>query len=304
MSKIRNRKYIPWLFHLPTLITLFAITMVPFVYVVILSFRAYSLAIPRFHGQFVGLTNYAKLLFSDNRFWGSLSITAEFCLVVVSIELILGMGIATLLNQKIRGRRIFTCLIMIPMMLAPVTVGLIWRFLLNAEFGIVSYFLKISGIDLKLGLLGAKETALFTVMFIDIWEWTPFMTLVMLAGLRSVPLEPVEAARIDGATGLQVFRYIALPLIKPLIVVAILLRSIDSFKIFDQVYILTGGGPGSTTELASMYAYRITFKNWNMGYGAAVVLMLFLIVLLFTNFFYSVTQKRKMPPDRPTGLLP
>jgi len=304
MSKIRNKKYIPWLFHLPTLITLFMITMVPFIYVVILSFRAYSLAIPRFHGQFVGLANYAKLLFNDNRFWGSLLITAEFCLVVVSIELILGMGIATLLNQKIRGRRIFTCLIMIPMMLAPVTVGLMWRFLLNAEFGIVSYFIKILGIDLKAGLLGAKETALFTIMVIDIWEWTPFATLIMLAGLRSVPLEPVEAARIDGATGLQIFRHIALPLTKPLIVVAVLLRSIDSFKIFDQVYILTGGGPGSTTELVSMYAYRITFKNWNMGYGAAVVLILFLIVWLFTNFFYSVTQKRKMPPGRPRGLLP
>jgi len=297
MPKIRKKgKWVPWLFHLPTLITLLMVTMLPFIYVVILSFRAYSFAIPRFHGQFIGLANYVKL-FEDGLFWQSLFITIKFCIVVVLIELMLGIGIATLLNQITSGRRIFSSLIMVPMMLAPVTVGLIWRFLLNAEFGIVSYIIKLLGIHLKSGLLGAKETALFTVMFIDIWEWTPFMALITLAGLQSIPKEPIEAAQIDGATGLQIFRYITLPLLKPLIVIGILLRSIDSFKIFDQIYILTGGGPGSVTEVASMYAYRVNFKNWDMGYGAATVLILFLVILLFTNLFYSFTQKKEMLPN-------
>ena len=276
------------------MVILMSITLVPFLFALNLSFRAYSLARPGYEGQFIGLDNFRQLLNDDPLFWKSIFITLRFVIVVVTVELFLGLGIATLLNQKIWGRRFFTSIIIVPMMLAPVVVGLIWRFLLNAEFGIVSYFIKKLGIHLERGLLGSTDTALPTVMFIDIWQWTPFMTLIMLAALQALPREPVEAAQIDGASSIQIFRYITLPLIKPLIFVAILLRSIDSFKLFDTVFILTGGGPSFATELASIYAYRINFKYWNMGYGSSIVLILFLIVLICTEFFFFFTQREKL----------
>ena len=278
-------------FHLPTMVTLMVITLIPFLFALNLSFRAYSLARPGYEGQFIGLDNFRKLLNKDPLFWESILITLRFVLVVVMVELFLALGIATLLNQKIWGRRFFTSIIIVPMMIAPVVVGLVWSFLLNAEFGIVPYAIKKLGVHLERGLLGSVNTALPTVMFIDVWQWTPFMTLIMLAALRALPQEPVEAAQIDGATGLQIFRYITLPLIKPLIFVAILLRSIDSFKLFDTVFILTGGGPSFATELASIYAYRINFRYWNMGYGSSVVLILFLIVLIGTEIFFFLTQR-------------
>lgn len=292
MEKRRSAEL--FLFHLPTMITLMAITLIPFLFALNLSFRAYSLARPGYEGQFIGLDNFRKLLNEDPLFWESILITLRFVAVAVTLELILGLSIATLLNQKIWGRRFFTSIIIVPMMIAPVVVGLIWSFLLNAEFGVVSYAIKKLGVHLERALLGSVNTALPTVMFIDVWQWTPFMTLILLAGLRALPIEPVEAAQIDGASGLQIFYYITLPLIKPLIFVAILLRSIDSFKLFDSVFILTGGGPAFATELASIYAYRINFKYWNMGYGSAMVLILFLIVLIGIEFFFFFTQREKL----------
>jgi multiple sugar transport system permease protein len=289
MKRKKFAKLFP--FHLPTMVTLMVITLIPFLFALNLSFRAYSLARPGYEGQFIGLDNFRKLLNEDPLFWESILITLRFVLVVVTLELFLGLGIGTLLNQKIWGRRFFTSIIIVPMMIAPVVVGLVWSFLLNAEFGIVSYAIRKVGVHLERGLLGSVNTALPTVMFIDVWQWTPFMTLIMLAALRALPREPVEAAQIDGASGLQVFRYITLPLIKPLIFVAILLRSIDSFKLFDTVFILTGGGPSFATELASIYAYRINFRYWNMGYGSSVVLILFLIVLICTEAFFFFTQR-------------
>lgn len=278
-------------FHLPTMITLVIIAMVPFLFALNLSFRAYSLAIPGYKGQFIGLDNFRELLNEDPLFWKSIFMTIRFVVVVVVIEFILGLGIAMLLNQNIWGRRFFTSIIIIPMMIAPVVVGLIWRFLLSAEFGIISYVIKKLGMHLERGLLGSVHTALPTVMFIDVWQWTPFMTLILLAGLRALPREPVEAAQIDGANGIQIFRYITIPLVKPLIFVAVLLRSIDSFKLFDTIFILTGGGPSFATELGSIYAYRVNFMYWNMGYGSALVLILFLIVLVCTEFFFFFTQR-------------
>jgi len=130
-------------------------------------------------------------------------------------------------------------------------------------------------------------------MAIDIWQWTPFVFLIMLAGLHSLPKEPYEAAQVDGANKWQIFRRVTLPLLKPLIVITLLLRIIDAFRTFDQVYILTGGGPGNATDLIGMFAYRVNFKIWNLGYGASVVLVIFLLILIVTAFFYAVTQKKE-----------
>jgi len=214
-------------------------------------------------------------------------------IVVVGIEFLLGFALALLLNRDFRGKRVLVSLAVVPMMIAPVAVGLMWRVALNYELGIVTYLIRSVGIPLKEALLGTSATALPTLMVIDIWQWTPFIFLIMLAGLHGLPKEPYEAAQVDGASKWQIFRMLTLPLLKPLIVIALLLRVIDAFKTFDQVYILTGGGPGNVTDLVCMFAYRINFKVYNLGYGASVVLVIFLMILIVTALFYTVTQKKE-----------
>jgi len=229
----------------------------------------------------------------DGEFWHSMGITVIFLIVVVGVEFLLGFGLALLLNREFWGKRSLVSLAVVPMMIAPVAVGLMWRVALNYELGIITYLIKGVGIPLKEALLGTSATALPTLMIIDIWQWTPFIFLIMLAGLHSLPKEPYEAAQVDGASRFQIFRLVTLPLLKPLIIIALLLRVIDAFKTFDQVYILTGGGPGNATDLVCMFAYRVNFKLWNLGYGASVVIVIFILILIVTALFYTLTQKKE-----------
>ena len=288
-----KRKYTGYLLLLPTLALLAFLSLVPFIYAFNLSLRDLNLRIPRLAGQFVGVDNFRYLMREDSEFWHSMGITVLFLVVVVSIEFVAGFALALLLNREFKGKRIVVSLAVIPMMIAPIAVGLMWRVALNYELGIVTYLLKSIGIPMKEALLGTSATALPTLMVIDIWQWTPFIFLIMLAGLHSLPKEPYEAAQVDGASKWKIFRLVTLPLLKPLIIIALLLRVIDAFKTFDQVYILTGGGPGNATDLVCMFAYRTNFKIWNLGYGAGVVLVIFLIILIVTAFFYAVTQKKE-----------
>lgn len=290
---VLKRKYTGYLLLLPTLALLAFLSLVPFIYAFNLSLRDLNLRIPRLAGQFVGVDNFRYLMREDSEFWHSMGITVLFLVVVVSIEFVAGFALALLLNREFKGKRIVVSLAVIPMMIAPVAVGLMWRVALNYELGIVTYLLKSIGIPMKEALLGTSATALATLMVIDIWQWTPFIFLIILAGLHSLPKEPYEAAQVDGASKWKIFRLVTLPLLKPLIIIALLLRVIDAFKTFDQVYILTGGGPGNATDLVCMFAYRTNFKIWNLGYGAAVVLVIFLVILIVTAFFYAVTQKKE-----------
>jgi len=288
-----KRKYTGYLLLLPTLALLAFLSLVPFIYAFNLSLRDLNLRIPRLAGQFVGVDNFRYLMREDAEFWHSMGITVLFLVVVVSIEFVAGFALALLLNREFKGKRVVVSLAVIPMMIAPIAVGLMWRVALNYELGIVTYLLKSIGVPMKEALLGTSATALATLMVIDIWQWSPFIFLIILAGLHSLPKEPYEAAQVDGASKWKIFRLVTLPLLKPLIIIALLLRVIDAFKTFDQVYILTGGGPGNATDLVCMFAYRTNFKIWNLGYGAAVVLVIFLVILIVTAFFYAVTQKKE-----------
>jgi multiple sugar transport system permease protein len=288
---VLRRKYTGYLLLTPTLALLVFLSIIPFVYALILSLRHLNLKIPRVSGQFAGLENYRHLMREDAEFWHSLGITVLFVVLVVGIEFLLGFALALLLNREFKGKRILVSLAVVPMMIAPVAVGLMWRVALNYELGIVTYLIKSIGIPLKEALLGTSATALPTLMAIDIWQWTPFIFLIMLAGLHGLPKEPYEAAQVDGASRWQIFRLVTLPLLKPLIIIALLLRVIDAFKTFDQVYILTGGGPGNATDLVCMFAYRINFNIWNLGYGASVVIVIFILILIVTALFYTFTQK-------------
>ena len=154
-------------------------------------------------------------------------------------------------------------------------------------------FKEYSGVSLENALLGSSTTVFLTIAIMDVWQWMPFMFLIMLAGLTGLPKDPYEAAQVDGATDLQIFRFLTMPILKPLMIVGLLLRTIDAFKTFDQVWILTGGGPGNATELATIYAYRTNFRMWNLGYGAAVALVIFFFVIVITAIFYNLTQKKE-----------
>lgn len=290
---MRKRKYAGYLLLSPALIILILLSIVPFVYAINMSLRSLNLKMSGMSGQFVGLDNFRYLMRNDSEFWHSLMITILFVIVVVTVEFILGFMLALLLNRDFKGKRVLVSLAVIPMTMAPVAVGLIWSVSLNYELGIITYLVKSIGIPLKDALLGTTATALPTLMFIDIWQWTPFMFLIMLAGLHGLPKEPYEASEVDGASRWQTFRMLTLPLLKPLIIIAVLLRFIDAFKTMDQVYVLTGGGPGNATDIISIYAFRTNFKIWNLGYGASGVLVIFIIILIATALFYAFANKEQ-----------
>ena len=286
----------------PSLVLLLLILVGPFFYMVGASFTDLSFSIPGRDGNFVGFDNYRRLVRDDPVFWSSFLLTLRFVVWAVVVEFVLGFALALLLYHHVRRRRFLLTGLLVPMMLAPVAVGLIWKLLLQGDFGMLTYYLRAVGvIDVRTALLSSPDLVLATIVAIDVWQWTPFVTLVMLAGLLSLPREPFEAAVMDGARPYQVFRDVTLPLLRPIVALVLLLRGIDAFKEFDKVFILTGGGPGSATELLSIYAYRVNFKNWDLGYGAVCAFMVYLVVLILCSVFYKAAfwgQGRKRAGGR------
>ena len=273
---------------IPSILLLLVILVGPFLYMVWTGFTDLHFALPGREGSFVGFDNFRRLMREDDIFWHSFMLTLKFVLWVVIIEFIVGFGLALLLFHFIQRRRLFLTLLLVPMMLAPVAVGLIWKLLLQGDFGMVTYYLRLIGvIDERTAILSDSSLVLPAIMLIDLWQWTPFVTLIMLAGLLSLPREPYEAAVMDGAGPLQLFKDVTLPLLRPIIALVLLLRGIDAFKEFDKVFILTGGGPGIATELLSIYTYRVNFKDWDLGYGAVCAFMVYLVVLILCAVFYK-----------------
>jgi len=277
---------------LPALIVLVGISVFPFIYCVYTSLHFYDLTKPARGTPWIGLTNYS-LLINDVRFWHSLKITLYFIAGGVSIELALGYIIASLLNE-IKVRNILLPLFLISMIIPPVVVGLIWRLMYDHTLGIINYFLKSVGF-LPQPWLGSKSLAMLSIIITDVWEWTPLMALILLAGLQSLPQEPYEAAKIDGAGMWSILRYITLPMLKPIILVALLLRTMDAFKWFDTIYIMTSGGPGIATETASLYSYLIAFNFFNIGKGSAFSIIMIATVILFCMFYIRmITGKERV----------
>jgi multiple sugar transport system permease protein len=275
------------LFLVPALILLLLILVVPFGLMVWTSLTDLSFALPDRDGNFVGFDNFRRLM-RDPIFWQSFALTMTFVIGAVAVEFVLGFALALLFRHQLRRQGIVLTLFLIPMMLAPVAIGLIWKLLLQGDFGMLTHYLRAAGIiDLRTALLSEPDLVLPTIMLIDVWQWTPFVTLVLLAGLLSLPREPYEAAVMDGARPWQIFRDVTLPMLRPIIALVILLRAIDAFKEFDKVFILTGGGPGIATELLSIYTYRMSFRDWDLGYGAACAFMVYLVVLIMCSVFYK-----------------
>lgn len=277
---LRKAKFGGYGWLLPMLIFLAAFELWPFLVMLDQSVHSLSYTQPAMNGQFVGLANYRKLVF-DADFFHSLRMTLLFLAVALPVEFLLGLGFAVLLSYHLGLKRFIVPLILVPMILAPIVVGLTARLNLNPDFGIIGIILRDLGFA-RGGVFADGTSAFLTIAAVDVWQWTPFLVMIFLAAIVSMPREPYEAAEVEGATRWQLFRHITFPLLQPIIVVALLLRLTDAFKTFDQVFIMTGGGPGVSTELATIFAYKVNFAFWNLGYGSAVVALLFFISFILT----------------------
>lgn len=284
---ISGEKGLPFFFLFPSFVLFFGILIIPLAITVYYSFLDYDLSNPSSKGEFIALSNFRHLLHDDATFNTSVANTLKFMAVGIVVELIVGFCLAVLLHQVTpKTRRWFVSFIIIPMMLAPVTVGLVWLFLLNNDYGIIPYILRTLNIGGTSPLLSSIDMAFWTVRAVDLWEWTPFMTLMFLAGLSSLPKAPFEAAEVDQLSNWLKVRYLVIPMLAPIFFIAIFIRLIETFKVFDIVHILTGGGPGTVTETVSTYAYRVVFEYQKYGYGGAQLIVLdYLIILLCVGFF-------------------
>ena len=280
-----------WVCLVPVLVFLAIVAVAPTTAAIIDSFRELSLLSFGARGEFIGFENYRELLSSDKKFFTAVWHTCLFVVVVVPIEFCGGLAIALWINREFRGRRLILTLIMIPTVIAPIVVGLIWYLFFLPTFGLFTQGLNDLGLFRDTGVFSTPESALAVLMLIDIWEWTPFVMLILLAGLSAMPKAPIEAATLDGASRRQILWYVQIPLLRPLIVIALLLRSIDASKIFDTVYVLTGGGPGDSTEMVTTFAHRTSFMTWNLGYGAAICLVLAFASLVMAAIFYRVVAR-------------
>ncbi len=276
---------------IPLLCVLLGLTLYPFGYMVYMSFFRYSLASWE-KPQFIGLGNYRDIL-SDRTAASSVDFTLLLLAVAVPLEIVLGLLIAFLLRDTF-GERIFRGAILTPMMVPAVVAGIAWKMLYNFEFGPVNYFLSLLGFS-KVSWLGTQFFSRLGVILIDVWQWTPFVFLVLYAGLQSIPRDVVEAGLVDGASGFSTMRYIELPLLRPLLFVVLIIRVIDALKIFDIVYMVTFGGPGSSTHSYSFYIYKVGVSfGWDVGYASALSVFLLVAVALLTNLLIRMLRLKEI----------
>ena len=296
----RRSRRLPWTgvaFVAPAALFLGIVLGFPVLYLLRHSLNRENFALPELGSRFIGLGNYARLLHTAE-FWHSTGVTAVIVVSAVSTEFVLGLGIALLLQRALAGQRLLVALILVPSMMMPIAVGLVWRFMLDDGYGMVAYYLGLVHLTGPTGLvpgsiLGSAHTALASVVVTDVWEWTPFMALILLAGLQSLPLEPFEAAAVDGATSWQEFWLITLPLLRRATIVALLIRFADAMRILDIVFVMTNGGPANATETAQLYSYKVGFQRFDIGLAfAQVVLVASATVVVCGLIFARVARDR------------
>lgn len=272
---------------LPAVIYLFLLIIYPLIYSIQVSLTTLNLARPSYRTEFIGLGNFAELV-KDPIFFQAIRNTFVLTALSVSAELILGFIIARIffigVSLELKGIGFLRTVYMLPMMITPIVWGLVWVYIFNPTLGIGNYFLSLLGI-VPVSWFGDVHIALYSIIFINVWEWTPFMMLLCLAGLSTIPPQLFEAAKVDGSKWYQNIFHIELPLIKRVIVIGLLMRIMDNFRAFDLIYVTTAGGPGTSTETLSVFAYRQAFQYWNMGYGTAIAIFTLILVIVLAQAF-------------------
>ncbi len=286
-----GRRKVSYTMISPTFLILLFLAIGPLVFMFFNAFRAWKLTVPA-PARFVGFQNFIAL-FQDGRFWNAFSNTIILMIIGIIIQSILGLLIAMLLKERFRFRNVVVALILIPVLIAPVVIGLNWKLILNDIFGPFNYFLGLFGIDGPLWLSSNRFWGLLAILIVDTWQWTPFVALVLLAGLEGIPRQVYEAADVDAASPFRVFFKITLPLLKPMFALIVLLRTIFIFRIYDPVVILTGGGPGTATETLSLLTYNIGIKYLDIGYAMAMGVLQVIFMIILANLFLKVTASKK-----------
>jgi multiple sugar transport system permease protein len=288
----KRKQWEPLAFASPSLFLIALVIVFPLAYAFYLSLQNFDLSIGPDY-EYVGLQNYSEALFRDRRFWASVWNTAIIIAPALVLELLLGLGIALLLNRKIRARPIITALLAIPPMVSPVMAAMAWRMMFGVKYGAINNLgLQLGLIDVYFDWFATPLLSIIAVVLVDIWHNTPFMMLVLLAGLQSIPQELYEAARADGASAWKSFCHITLPLIKFTAAVAVMIRMIDLTKLFGLIFVLTFGGPGGATETLAFNTYLVGFNDFRMSYASALSYLIILIVLVLTLVFLRLSRPR------------
>jgi multiple sugar transport system permease protein len=285
---------IAWLFIAPTIVLLLAINIFPLIWTIRLSFTNFRANRTNAPVREVGIDNYVSIL-TDPEVWQPMQATAHFVIWTILIQTLLGFTLAYLIDRKFRGHAFWTTVILIPMMLSPAVVGNFWRFLYQPQIGLFNYGISfLTGVPpSSFEMLGSVKLAPWAIVIVDTWMWTPYVILICLAGLRSIPDYIYEAAEVDRASPWRQFWTITLPMALPFIMLAVLFRGIENFKMFDMVNLLTSGGPGSTTEVASITLKREAFEKWRTGYSSAFAIILFVTVFGLANIYVKALNRVK-----------
>jgi len=284
----RRELVFPLLLLTPALAVLLSLSIYPLIYSITISLQRETA-----DGLKWTLANFARLG-SDSFFLTAMAHTFVYAAAALVFEFSIGLGLALLLNTQMRGRGFFRATLLVPMMLPTVVVGVVWRLMLNANFGAINGTLKEFGLNTEsLTWTASPRLAFLSVIVVDVWQWTPFVFLVLLAGLQAIPQEPYEAALIDGSSRWQTFRHVTLPLLKPAILIALLLRTMDLLRVFDQIFILTEGGPGFATETISLYIYRTAFRFFDFGYAAAMSFVLLALTNVISTIYIRLLQTKE-----------
>ncbi|MDQ5818608.1 MAG: sugar ABC transporter permease [Actinomycetota bacterium] len=274
---------------LPALLLLVALSIFPFLFIVWMSFNEVS-PIGGLSFEWVGLENWTNL-FTDPDVRSSWVISGIYFVGTVGLEMILGIGIALLVHEIVWGKNLAISLLLMPMFIAPVIVGLLARFLVDPTYGLYSWVLDTTGLFTE-NILGSKGSALVAVILMDVWEWTPLITIIVLAGLASMPEEVLEAAKVDGANYWQRLRHMVLPFVSGVIIVALLIRSMDAIRYFDIIFITTGGGPADATKIIPIRLYETAFRFFDLGYAAAIGLGMLAFSILIANLFLRILSRQ------------
>ncbi len=285
---------IAWLFIAPSIVLLLAINIFPLIWTIRLSFTNYRANRPNATVSWLGTEHYSNIL-NDPDIWAAMQVTARFVIATIVIETVLGFALAYLIDRKFRGHGFWTTIILIPMMLSPAVVGNFWTFLYQPQIGLFNYVVSFfTGIpSSSFSMIGDVRLAPWSIVIVDTWMWTPYVMLICLAGLRSIPNDIYEAAEVDRASKWRQFWSITLPMALPFIMLAVLFRGIENFKMFDMVNLLTNGGPGSTTELASITLKREAFEKWRTGYSSAFAIILFVTIFGLANIYVKALNRVK-----------
>ena len=285
---------IAWIFVAPTIFLLLAVNIFPLIWTIRLSFTNYRVNRPNRDVEWIGMRNYERIL-SDSDIWNTMQATAHFLIWTIVIQVLIGFALAYLINKKFKGNNFWTTVIVFPMMLSPAVVGNFWTFLYQPQIGLFNYAVTFftRGNPADFSMIGDVNLAPWAIVISDTWMWTPFVMLICLAGLRSIPDSIYEAAECDRASKWRQFWTITIPMVLPFLMLAVLFRGIENFKMFDLVVQLTGGGPGNTTTLTSIDLKREAFEKWRTGYSSAYAVILFVTVFGLASIYVKALNKVK-----------